>query len=258
MPSELTIHLVRHGESEANVDRTANIRMPDHRIPLSGPGEAQAVGAGRALAGILAAMGADPDTVAAYVSPYRRTRDTWSRMRHGIMDAEPDGRLAEGIGAAVESIHLRELEFGLFDGIADAELPREFPREHAHYEKHRAFEGEFYARMPSGESRCDVAQRVHQFFGTLLRDHERHGVRHAVVVSHGVTIRAFAMMWLGLPVEWMEREPNPGNCSIRTIIGGRWADLREGCPHAAEGYLHGGPRRWSDPAEPPRETGSLP
>ena len=34
-----------------------------------------------------------------------------------------------------ESIYLRELEFGLFDGIADEELSVLFPVEYAHYTK---------------------------------------------------------------------------------------------------------------------------
>jgi hypothetical protein len=34
-----------------------------------------------------------------------------------------------------ESIYLRELEFGLFDGIADEELSALFPLEYAHYNK---------------------------------------------------------------------------------------------------------------------------
>ena len=73
--------------------------------------------------------------------------------------------------------------------------------------------------MPSGESRCDVAQRVHSFFGTLHRDRERHGIEHAIVVSHGVTIRAFVMMWMGHPYEWYATQRNPANCSVRTLVG---------------------------------------
>lgn len=29
------------------------------------------------------------------------------------------------------------------------------------------------------------------------------------------------MMWFNLPYEWFEAEPNPKNCSIRHISGGK-------------------------------------
>ncbi len=50
-----------------------------------------------------------------------------------------------------ESIYLRELEFGLFDGIADEELSALFPLEYTHYNKLKQAGGEYYARMPCGE-----------------------------------------------------------------------------------------------------------
>jgi broad specificity phosphatase PhoE len=229
MPSEFDVYLVRHGESAANLDKGVNLRTADHAVPLSDRGQEEVVEAGVALAGFIGpemARGLDGSPVlGAYVSPYLRTRQTWAGMKLG---------LARALGFApvvmeTESIFLRELEFGLFDGIPDGEIGTVFPREHAYYEKLRSWGGEFYARMPGGESRCDVAQRVHQCFGTIHRDRERHGIRVAVVVSHGVTTRAFAMQWLKLTPEWMEAEKNPLNASIRLLRNGR-----DG------GYVHNG------------------
>ena len=45
-------------------------------------------------------------------------------------------------------------------------------------------------------------------------------VEDIVVVGHGTTNRAFVQMWLHLPWEWMHKEPNPKNCSIRLIEDG--------------------------------------
>lgn len=218
MPRDIRIFLVRHGESEANLDKSLNARLPDHRIPLSPRGHAQAAEAGRILRDLL--HDAPPCSVRVWQSPYQRTRET---AGHVVRE------LGEKVRDQHEHIMLRELEFGLFDGVADEELPARYPDEFAHYQKHKAFEGEFFARMPGGESRCDVAQRVHQVFGTFHRDAERHGIHDLVVVSHGVTIRAFVMMWCHKPYEWIEREPNPGNCSIRLISG-----------EGDHGYLHEG------------------
>jgi 2,3-bisphosphoglycerate-dependent phosphoglycerate mutase len=212
MPAQLQIYLIRHGESEANLNKMLNRTTADHAVPLSSRGQEQSLEVGGFLGQMLREKGIPIERCAAYVSPYRRTRETWKGARQGL------GESGQGI-RSVESILLRELEFGLFDGVPDEDLPVEFPLEYAHYEKSRQFGGEFYARMPGGESRCDVATRVHQFFGTLHRDHERHGVEHAYIFTHGVTERAFVMMWLGLPPEWIEREKNPKNCSVRLIQG---------------------------------------
>ena len=43
MPARaIRIFLVRHGQSEANLDKTINARLPDHRIQLSLAGREQA------------------------------------------------------------------------------------------------------------------------------------------------------------------------------------------------------------------------
>lgn len=212
MPSDIRIFLVRHGESASNVDNSVNAKIADHMIPLSDRGHIQAEEAGRALRAHIDASGISDERFRLWRSPYLRTRQTadglWKSVGNSL---DIDLR---------ESDLIREQEFGLFDGIPDEELPIVFPREHAQYKKHEDFEGRYFARMPMGESRCDVSQRVHQFFGSLHRDVEKHGIRNLIVVSHGVTIRCFVKEWLHLPYEWIEKERNPGNCSIRLIEGG--------------------------------------
>jgi broad specificity phosphatase PhoE len=119
-----------------------------------------------------------------------------------------------------EHINLCEQQFGLFDGIPDEELPAHFPEEYAHYAKSEEHEGRFWARMPLGESRFDVAVRIHEAFGTFHRDADRHGIKDIIVICHGVSLRAFVMQWLHLTPEWFDAEPNPGNCWIRLIEDG--------------------------------------
>ena len=47
MPSKpIRIYLVRHGQSEANLDNAVNARLPDHRIALSAEGHRQAAATG--------------------------------------------------------------------------------------------------------------------------------------------------------------------------------------------------------------------
>lgn len=209
----MRVFLVRHGESQGNVDPSVHARMADHAIPLSERGHEQALEAGRRLAALLEGLhptGPRPH-VRLWTSPYRRTRQTADGLQAGAAGWVTDRR---------EHVLLCEQQFGLFDGVPDEELPARFPQEFAHYDKQVRFEGRFWARMPLGESRFDVATRVHQAFGTFQRDLQRHGIDHLVIVCHGVTLRAFVMMWCHLSPEWFEAEPNPHNAAIRLIDAG--------------------------------------
>lgn len=206
------IFLVRHGESIANVDKSVHHSTPDHAIGLSERGKEQAKKAGKFLHNYLFAPGLidiSHPTIHTRIwqSPYIRTRETAT----AIINALPSNVDLR------EHINLVEQQFGLFDGYSDEELAIRFPNEYSHYNKCEKFEGRFFARMPLGESRFDVAIRVHQFFGTIMRDFDKHEINNVIVVAHGVVNRAFLMQWLHLPFEWFEAEPNPKNCSIRLI-----------------------------------------
>jgi broad specificity phosphatase PhoE len=212
----MKIYLIRHGQSRGNVDKKVHAELPDHAIGLSEEGKEQAKRAGEFLGKrFLIPSGIDNRHIRMWISPYKRTRETASNFENGFMETAP--YYFKPYLEQREHINLVEQQFGLFDGIDDEDLPKLFPNEHAHYDKAEKFEGRFWARMPLGESRFDVAVRVHQFFGTIMRDADKHGISNLFIVSHGVTIRAFIMQWLHLPFEWFEKEPNPKNCSIRLI-----------------------------------------
>jgi len=217
------IFLIRHGQSQANVDKTLLLHTPDHAIGLSDDGVQQAVGAGKWLetyfTQVMPGVNAF-DKFRMWVSPYKRTQQT----AQGLMTAlggKPNAADRGGRTPAwcdvLEHDLLCEQQFGLFDGILDEDLPKQFPNEYQHYKKCEDFNGRYWARMPLGESRFDVVQRVHQAFGTFHRDEDRHGINNLIVVSHGVTLRAFVKAWCHKSIEWFESEPNPKNCSIRLI-----------------------------------------
>lgn len=235
----MKIYLIRHGESAANVDKKLHTTMADHAIPLSEKGIKQAFGAGEVLAenfikdhGHLHPVGiTDENTpfVRVWLSPYQRTRQTADSLFEGFNKVQQQRGNVNIMMDRREDIRLCEQQFGLFDGIPDNERHLHYPAEAAHYQKCEDQEGHFWARMPLGESRFDVANRVHQTFGTFHRDNERHGIETIVVICHGVTLRAFVMQWLHLTPEWFNNEPNPGNCDIRLINDGR-----------DEGYIYRG------------------
>jgi 2,3-bisphosphoglycerate-dependent phosphoglycerate mutase len=249
----MRIYLIRHGESEANLDKNVNALLPDHSISVSAEGRRQARETGRILYDILVRSasfvearnaGREPPPTRMWRSPYQRTRETSDELLKGVGGLRREGGLILDVR---EKSNLREQEFGLFDGVPDHELGRMFPREYALYKKAEQHGGRFWAPMPMGESRCDVAERVHAGFGTFHRDAHSHGIHDIIVVSHGVTIRAFVYAWLGYDWEWFENTPNPANCAIWLLENGE-----------DRGLLHPGwPPHRGHAAQEEREAGVI-
>ena len=208
MAHNIRLFLVRHTVSAANLDKSVNLSLPDNQVPLDSGARHQGYQAGNAIAPLISGQ-----RTRMLCSPYRRTRETAEDVQRGLFEGR-EGRDPDLFDYR-EELALREISFGLFDGIEDEELPIKFPLEHAHYQKHVKFEGEFFARMPMGESRVEVADRVKTVFGTILRDTPR--IRNFIIVSHGVTIRTFIMQWLHLTPEWYASVRNPWNASVQII-----------------------------------------
>ena len=211
----MRVLLVRHGQSRANLDGSENARVADHAISLSQEGHVQAGRCGEFLRGWLEQNLRGDDgslpRIRLWHSPYERTRQTAAHIEAACTDLLLDRK---------EHLLLAEQQFGIFDGLSDEERAQRYPDFFAYYEKCKRFEGKLWPKMPLGESRFEVAQRVHQAFGTFKRDEDKHGIDTIGVIGHGTTNRAFVMMWLHLPYEWMHREPNPANCSVRLIESG--------------------------------------
>lgn len=208
----MNIFLVRHGESKFNITKIKTV--PDHVIPLTDKGIEQSEIAGGFLNDYF--QHHKIKGVRMWISPYLRTRQTSEHIF---------GQAQEYINDVREHINLCEQQWGLFDGLSNEEIENKYPDENQLYKEGEKFKGRFWVRMPLGESRFDVAVRVHQSFGTFHRDN----INNIIVVTHGTTLRAFVMQWLHKSPEWFEDEPNPGNCWIRLITNNQ--DL---------GYIHKG------------------
>lgn len=104
VPRPRRIILVRHGESEGNVDESVYTRVPDPRIGLTARGWQDAEACGVRIRDIVSGDGADDWKVYFYVSPYRRTLETL----RGIGLAFKPSRIA----GVREEPRLREQDFG--------------------------------------------------------------------------------------------------------------------------------------------------
>jgi len=209
MPRPQRIILIRHGESMANVDRTLHHTTPDHRVPLTEKGIAQAKEAGRKLIHDLAPTpcegGAEgrPDlSVKFYTSPYLRTRMTFQNLLESLQ--------AAGLTSYknYEDPRLREQEFGNYRP----------PGAYENIELERDEFGTFFYRVPGGESGADVFDRLSGAMDTMHRDFNKPDFpNNMIVVSHGLTIRLFLMRWFHWTVEEFEALRNPRNCQYYVL-----------------------------------------
>jgi hypothetical protein len=103
-PRPQRIILVRHGQSEGNIDEGAYTRIPDSKIALTEVGWKQAVLCGKKIRKIIENDDVDDWQVYFYVSPYRRTLQT---LRGIGMTFE-----RERIAGVREEPRLREQDFG--------------------------------------------------------------------------------------------------------------------------------------------------
>ncbi|MBC3844194.1 histidine phosphatase family protein [Streptacidiphilus sp. 4-A2] len=189
------IVLVRHGESEGNVDDSIYERVPDHALELTERGRKQAAATGEELRAVL---GDEP--VQAYVSPYLRTRQTFE-----LLELDP-ARVR-----VMEEPRLREQDWGNLQDVEDIHRQR----------RARATYGHFFYRFTQGESGADVYDRVGAFFETLHRNFEHPEYPpNVVLVTHGLMMRLFCMRWFHWSVDEFEALCNPGNGESRTLILG--------------------------------------
>ncbi|GGN00978.1 phosphoglycerate mutase [Terrabacter tumescens] len=193
------IILVRHGESEGNLDDTIYERLPDHRIGLTPKGFEQARQTGTAIRDVL-----DGESVEVYVSPYVRTRQTLEALALPVADRD----------VRVEP-RLREQDWANFQDPADI----------AEQKAQRDRYGHFFYRFREGESGSDVYDRVSTFLESMHRNFETPSApRNVVVVTHGLTMRLFCMRWFHWSVEYFESLDNPENAQPVVLL--RQPDFR--------------------------------
>lgn len=234
----MTVYIIRHGESLANLHSDLPRRpgyegIHDQDVPLSVWGFRQAKAAGEFLRGELGEEAGHRRRIVVIHSPFLRTRQTMEGVLAGL------GR----DDALVRESHLlREQSFGLFSGITDRRIiEEEWPEEYAAFRKARK-ENIHYAKAPDGEgpygkaeSRADVVQRAKW----LISEHQAifdDPNTDVVLIGHGLVNRAVEMCLRGLDKEWLRDEPNPSNCAVRKLEG----ELRHG--YTAE-YVHRGEAR---------------
>ncbi|KAL3619263.1 hypothetical protein CASFOL_036833 [Castilleja foliolosa] len=218
-PRPRRIILVRHGQSQGNVDECVYTRVADPKVMLTEQGAAEAEQCGWEMRRMIEKDGADDWKVYFYVSPYKRSLGTLRNLAKAFERSR--------IAGVREEPRLREQDFGNFQDQEQMKIQKAA----------RNLYGRFFYRFPNGESAADVYDRITGFRETLRSDidigrfqppGEQSPDMNLVIVSHGLTLRVFLMRWYKWTVEQFEGLHNIGNSSMVVMergYGGRYSLL---------------------------------
>lgn len=185
--------LVRHGESEGNIDPSVYKHKADNAVELTNTGSAQALEAGKRIKQLVG-----NEKVQVIVSPFQRTLQTFRNIEESI---------AQQVVHVMKDPRIREQEFGNLQGD-------DFKK----FRKEQTDVGRYFYRFPTGESGADVHARVKSWWdSTLAHLNLRPGYPHVdtvVVVTHGLTMRFILMQLYDWSPNTFQTIWNAKNCEI--------------------------------------------
>jgi len=205
--NNINIFLVRHGESEGNVDMKAHQKKINRMIQLTKRGKKQAQLTGNFLS---ENYNINKENTLMISSSFKRAEQTADNMNISLkLKNYLDDRL-------VERNH------GVFEGLTKKECFQQFPKEAEYYFKQNKSKNYYFTKALMGESPVDVSIRFQLFWNDLLKDIKQQSLlENVILVAHGIT-NLVIQKYLGeYNVEWYEEQrPNP-NCSIVQFIVNR-------------------------------------
>ena len=221
------IIMVRHGQSEGNVNEQLYNETPDSNIRLTKLGWNQAKMAGRTLRKQIlqnsTTRSSANESVHFIVSPYVRTIETF----HGLATAwsDPD----KEFGHIEDLDHRKMLWYKRLEelGVTWHEDPRIREQDFGNFQKTDVMQkakgerykfGVFYYRFPNGESASDVYDRVSTFLDSLWRSFDANRAQNYVLVTHGISIRVLLARYFRYSIDQFNMLANPKNCEM-VILG---------------------------------------
>jgi len=193
------LYLIRHGQSEGNVNSQIYFAKNDDEIELTSLGAEQSIACGKQLYDRLKS---DKQCVLFY-SPFKRAKDTAELI---------DGQLIkQGIYAEmIEEPLIHERTWGELNNLVDT----------PNFDRKKHFD--FYYRPLGGESFSECYQRVILFFHELnrMKDDLPDNI---IVVSHGEWMRLAVMYLRRYTIKYfLEYRTNPSNCEIIEFSEFEW------------------------------------
>mmetsp|Transcript_21154 Transcript_21154/g.39765 ORF Transcript_21154/g.39765 Transcript_21154/m.39765 type:complete len:337 (-) Transcript_21154:65-1075(-) len=192
----LRVILVRHGQSEGNIDKTLFRTKGDNLMELTELGSKQAVAVGKRVKQVV-----HDEKVFFYVSPFQRTLQTARNMIFSAFDSQ------QVVDVSVDP-RIREQEFGNLQGDDFIGLREESTKIRR-----------FWYRFPTGESGADVYDRTKQWWDSMMSRHllENSGASSIIVVTHGLTMRLILMQLFHWSPNTFHTVWNPDNCAMYVL-----------------------------------------
>ncbi len=210
----MDLYLIKCGESIKDTQENFRLGLPDHNIYLTDAGVNDSKYAGIFLNEYLSKNNIDIKNAVMWVSPFLRARQTASIINDYLK-----------LDNVNEDFLLIGQRCGLFSDKSAGRNRMEFEREFKFYDNYYKNDGEFYAKLPQGDSPLDVAVRTRVFLDMLPKEKNN----PIFIVSHDKTIRTIIMNTFHYSPEWFTAEPKMGSCSIKVI-----------CDDKCD-YIYGGP-----------------
>ena len=189
------IIVLRHSQSQEDIDKTVYDRMSDLEVPLTPLGCIQAT---RFVPKLITHC-AGP-VVRFYMSPARRLIQTYER----ITDVLPSNIRAERI---IDELLLKQ-NWG-----------KVTTQNRKSIEKERYKVGVLRYRFPGGESGFDLIERYRVFWNKLflsLEYEDKQG--EVVIITHGFEFRVLLLALCGWTEEYFETLAHPYNLEFKTLI----------------------------------------
>lgn len=228
-----TLILMRHGQSERNVLKDAakaagremvwSEAVRDQDTPLTRKGKLQCYAAGTHLRKLFPETCPDCPQATLMGKPLNGCGQSWHEWQkldmiyvspylRALQTAE---QVCKGLGYTPEIVReerIREIEFGILDGLTPEGIRVKYPEEVARRKK----EGKYWYRPPGGENRPDVNLRIHSWLGTLTRSARK---KNVLVCAHSVTvmcIRHLLERWGEEDYLQVDKEDDVLNASLTT------------------------------------------
>jgi broad specificity phosphatase PhoE len=173
----LNLYVIRHGESQHNVDRNVMAHTHDSQHSLTELGFKQAEITAKYMKSLL------NESTVVYSSPYLRTKQTAAAIRALLPEQVP----------FFENPLIREWELGnLYD----------FNNRTPEAKKEYKAAGQFYFRYQNGESLADVYLRATMFMQAVVDRLKQQGrYENVVVVTHAAFMHMLLAFLMNTPVE---------------------------------------------------------
>ncbi|QQG36502.1 MAG: histidine phosphatase family protein [Micavibrio aeruginosavorus] len=215
----MRIVLVRHGESEGNIDDSRYADVGDAHIGLTENGQLQLEDTGKFLRYYyrVHARGESDQPQRIWVSPYKRTEQSAALALQAFNGAALDVR---------RDRRLVEQSYGLLPFAARSSNPKHHDLIKALAEISREVHKKdpFLSVPPLGEAPVTHHARVGHFLDRVESDRARLGIEDILIISHGATNKHIIMHLMDLPFSaWKEIElQNNGDVTVVEDRGEGW------------------------------------